>query len=163
MATDLETMKTEILAYLGEVRLPVFYGYPGFSDPAEQIFWDTEHQADFRKFLQVAQSAGAKLIIFHHRAFSLDQIDEALDHLEDSDLTREEKRNFESRLRELQPYEGFTCSLELSFVLDGRTYVYERNTEWYRNLQDVLSEIEAVTGEDVDDSDEGIGGYFSNN
>jgi hypothetical protein len=104
-----------------------------------------------------------KIIVFNHQAFSLDQIDEALEQLDETDFTREEKRNYETRLRQLQGYEGFTCSLELSFSLDGRIYVYELHTDWYETLNNILAELDTAI-EEAEEEDEGpIGGYFSNN
>lgn len=161
MALDLETLRTEIQTYLDELGMPVFYGYPQMTDALNQISWDTQTHPDFKEFVGAARNAGAKLIVFHHEALSLDQIDEALERLEDSEFTREEKRNYETRLRQLQAYEGFTCRLELSFALDGRIYLFELHTEWYDGLNDVLAELEAAAEEESEDG--ALGGYFSNN
>ena len=163
MATDLETLRTEIEGYLEESGIPVFRGYRRVMDSPAQVYWDTEKHADFREFVEAGRRAGAKLIVFAQEAFSLDEIDEALDQLEDSGLAREEKHTFEKRLRELQAYEGFTCSLELSFDLEGRTYLFELRTGWYQTLRDILAELE-LSAEQEEDEDEGpIPGYFSRN
>lgn len=162
MALDLETLRTEMQAYLDELGVAVFHGYHRMPDTLNQVAWDTEFHPDFRDFLSAAQKAGAKLFVFHHHPFSLDQIDEALDQLEESDFTRDEKRNFESRLRQLRAYEGFTSSLELSFSVDGLTYVYELHTEWYDALAEILAELDAATDDEVEDEGS-LGGYFSNN
>ncbi len=149
-------------AYLDELGVAVFYGYHRMSDTLNQVAWDTEFHPDFREFVAAAQKAGTKLFVFHHLAFSLDQIDEALDQLEESDFTRDEKRNFESRLRQLRAYEGFTCSLELSFSVQGLIYVYELHTEWYDALAEILAELDVAT-EDQEEDNGTLGGYFSNN
>jgi hypothetical protein len=163
MATDLETLRTEIEGYLEESGIPVFRGYRRVMDSPAQVYWDTEKHADFREFVEAGRRAGAKLIVFAQEAFSLDEIDEALDQLEDSGLAREEKHTFEKRLRELQEYEGFTCSLELSFDLEGRAYLFELRTAWYQTLRDILAELE-LSAEQEEDEDEGpIPGYFSRN
>jgi hypothetical protein len=163
MALDLEALRAEMQAYLEDQGMAVFYGYSRLIDSPVQVYWDVERHPDFREFLEAGRHAGAKLVVFYHRAFALDQIDEALDRLEESDLTREEKRNYELRLRELQAYEGFTCAIELSFDLEGRVYLFEVRTEWFQSLNDVLNEIEAVTEEEEDDDHGPIGGYFSKN
>jgi hypothetical protein len=127
------------------------------------VHWDTERHPDFREFVEAGRKAGAKLIVFAHEAFSLDEIDEALDRLEDSELTWEEKHTFENRLRELQAYEGFTSSLELSFDLEGCVYLYELQTEWYQTLRDIVTELN-VSAEQEEGEDEGpMPGYFSRN
>jgi hypothetical protein len=162
MAVDLETLRAEIQAYLDDAGMSVFKGYHRMPDALNQVSWDTERHPDFKEFLSVAQKSGAKLITFYHQAFSLDQIDEALDRVEESNLTREERRNYETRLRQLQAYEGFTCSVELSFCLGAQTYLFELHTEWYDALNDILSELEAAADEEETD-DGALGGYFSNN
>ncbi len=162
MALDLESLRSEIQAHLNELGIAVFHGYHRMPDALNQVAWDTEGHPDFKDFLGTARRAGAKLIVFHQEAFSLDQIDEALDELEDSDFTREEKRNFETRLRQLQGYEGFTCKLELSFCVESRVYLFELHTEWYETLNDILAELEAASEEEEQD-DGTLGGYFSNN
>jgi len=163
MATDLETLRTEIQGYFEEIGIAVFHGYRRIIDSPVQVHWDVERHADFREFVEAGRRAGAKLIVFAHEAFSLDEIDEALDQLEDSSLAREEKHTFEKRLRELQAYEGFTCSLELSFDLESRVYLFELRTAWYQTLRDILAELE-LSAEQEEDEDEGpMPGYFSRN
>ena len=84
--------------------------------------------------------------------------------MEDSSLALEEKHAFEKRLRELQAYEGFTCSLELSFDLEGRVYVFELRTAWYQTLRDILAELELSAEQEEEDEDQGpMPGYFSRN
>ncbi len=162
MALDLESLRAEIQAYLDDSGLAVFYGYHSMPDALNQVSWDTEGHPDFKQFLAAAVKAGSKLIVFHHQSFSLDQIDEAIDRLEDSDFTRDEKRSYETRLRQLQAYEGFTCAVELSFCVNGRTYVFELHTEWYEALNDILAELDAAAEEQQQDHGT-LGGYFSNN
>ena len=162
MALDLESLRAEIQTYLEALDIPVFFGYHRSIDPMTQIAWDVSNHPDFREFVAAGQKAGAKLIVFTHLAFSLDQIDEALEQLDASDLTREEKRNFENRLRQLQAYEGFTCSVELSFTLDSEVYLFELRTDWYNSLNDILAELDIATDEDSGEDDP-LGGYFSKN
>lgn len=162
MALDLETLRTEILAYLDSSGIGVFYASHRALDPLNQIMWDVERHPDYHAFIAVAKQADARLIHFHHQTLSVDQIDEALDELEDSDFTREEKRHYEIRLRQLRDYEGFTCSVELSFCFNNKTYVFEVHTEWYASLSDILAELETAD-EDEEEDDDRLGGYFSNN
>ncbi len=163
MPQDLEKLRSEIETFLEQSNMTVFHGAHRMLDALLQVSWDTERHADFREFLVAGKSAGVKLIVFNQQAFSLDQIDGALDQLEECDFTREEKRQYESRLRQLQTYEGFTSSLELSFTLDARVYLFEVHTDWYEAFTDILGELDAaVTEEDVSENGP-LGGYFSNN
>ncbi len=168
MALDLENLRKEMQAHLEKSGTPIFFGYHRMLDSLIQVSWDTERHPDFREFLGTAQKSGAKLIVFNQESFQLDQIDEALEELETADFTREEKRSFETRLKQLQAYEGFTCLLQLSFALEGRLYLFELRTDWYDSMRDILHELEMAVDPFADD-DEGEeqgpmdGGYFSNN
>jgi hypothetical protein len=163
MTQDLEKLRSEIEAYLLASKIPIFYGFHRMPDALLQVSWDTEHHVDFREFVEAGRAAGAKLMVFHQQAFSLDQIDEALDQLEDCDLTREEKRQYESRLRQLQTYEGFTSALELSFTFEARVYLFEVHTEWYESFTDIVGELDAAAEQEGSSEDGSLGGYFSNN
>ena len=163
MPQDLEKLRSEMETYLQQSSLTIFYGSHRVLDTLAQVSWDTERYANFQQFVDAARSVGVKLMIFTQQSFSLDQIDGALDQLEECDFTREEKRQYESRLRQLQSYEGFTSSLELSFVLDGRVYSFEAHTDWYEAFTDVLGELDAATGVEDVSEDGPLGGYFSNN
>jgi hypothetical protein len=167
MALDLETIRAEMLSYLQANDFAVFHGYSRIFDALPFVYWDVDHHPDFRAFLDVAGKAGVKLVVFHYRAFTLDQIDDALERLEQTTMTSDEKRSFEIRLRELQPYEGFTCTVELTFDHEGRIYIFELRTDWYENLADILAEIDGATdlGDDdeEDNGDSRISGYYSRN
>lgn len=167
MALDLENLRKEMQAHLEKSGTAIFYGYHRMLDSLIQVAWDTDRHPDFREFLETASKSGAKLIVFNQEAFQLDQIDQALEELEDSDFTREEKRSYETRLKQLQAYEGFTCLLQLSFALEGRLYLFELRTDWYDSMRDILNELELAAdpfdGEDEEEEQGPMGGYFSNN
>ena len=137
MALDLETLRKEMQAHLEKSGTPIFYGYHRMLDSLIQVSWDTERHPDFREFLETASKSGAKLIVFNQEAFQLDQIDEALEELETRRLYPRRKTQFETRLKQLQAYEGFTCLLQLSFALEGRLYLFELRTDWYDSMRDI--------------------------
>lgn len=164
MPIDLETLSKEILSHLTKSGTSVFHAGHRAVDPLNQIYWDVDGHPDYRAFLAVARQAGAKLINFYQQTLAVEQIDEALDELEDSDLPVDDKRQYANRLKQLREYEGFTCSIELSFALENRIYVFEQHTEWYEALTDILAELDAAEEEDGSTDDDGsFGGYFSNN
>ncbi len=164
MAIDLETLRKDVQDFLEASEMPVIFGQRQSYDTSTEVSWDVERHPDFREFVAAGRKAGAKLIVFCQRSFTLDLIDEALDQLEDSPLTREEKRGFEARLKRLQAYEGFTSSLELSFSIDGQLYVFEQHTEWYESMNQILDELEGVAQvEEESGENDSLGGYFSRN
>lgn len=162
MKQDLDALKTEVEQYLAAQHFVVFHGYSRLSSDLPFVHWDCDRYPDFRSFLQVAAAAGVRMVVFHHRDFSAEYIEDASERLAASELPAEDRRDFERRIRELSGYEGFTCAIELSFDHQGRVYTYNLRTDWYEDLLDILDEIDASsTGEDEDE--EPMGGYFSRN
>ena len=166
MDLNLDTIKREILEYLNVSGLAVFYGRPGGLDGQSLVLWDTERHPDYQMFLDVARKSDSRVIIFATREFQAADIDDLLGQLDDLDLTREEQREYQGRLRELRIYEGVTCSLELAFDYHSRLYVYEMQPDWYDEFLSVEDEIMALISDPEgmeEDDDEPLGGYFSKN
>lgn len=162
MSLNLDELKTEVLQHLEKQEFVVFHGYSRLADTDSFVAWDTERQPAYQKFLDTAKKAGVKLVVYHHREFTQAHVDEAAERLEGCEVSVEEQRSMERRLRELRAYEGFTCALELSFDLAGRVYLFNLRAEWYEDYLDLLEEIDAAMADEEDD-DESIGGYYSRN
>ncbi len=166
MDLNLDTLKSEILHYLEVSNFVVFHSNPGTLDGQPLVLWDAERHPDYRMFLDVARQAGCKLVCFASREFQPEEIDDLLLQLEDSDIERDEQREYQTTLRRLREYEGVTCSLELAFDYNSRLYVYEMQPDWFTEFLNVEDEILSRFGmgedEDVDDSGS-LGGYFSKN
>ena len=162
MTLNLDTLKEEILSHLRSKGFVVFHGYSRLADSDSFASWDTERHPDFREFLEVARQAGVKLVVYHERVFSAGLLEDAASRLEGTDLTGEERRALERRVREFQPYEDFTCVLELSFDCQGRVYLFHLSAAWYEDFEDLVAEIDAAMGEEPEE-DESLGGYYSSN
>jgi len=161
---NLDTLKREILEYLDSAGFAVFHSSPGGLEGLPMVLWDTEHHPDYQMFLEVAKKSGIKLVLFATREFETSDVDELLVQLEECDLTREEQREYESRLRELRIFEGVTCSLELAFDYHSRLYVYEVQPDWYDEFLSVEEEIVSrLSAEDDTDEGDTLPGYFSKN
>lgn len=164
MPLDLEALRNEVEAYLEADGVPVFRGFYRILDATNHVSWDADKHPDFRDFVAVGKKAGASIFVYASLAFSLDQVDDAIDMLDEVALSPEDKRSFETKLRQLQAYEGFTCAIDLSFTLDGQTYSFSRESEWYRTLNEITAELDAlVESMDDEEEDSGLGGYFSKN
>ena len=163
MKPNLDTLKTEIEHYLEETGMAVFYGYSRGLDSMQGVYWDCDHYPDYRLFVKAAQTSGVKMIVFHQREFSADQLDEALEQLAGCDMPREEYHELERRLNAMRPYDGFVCAVELSFDHDGRVFLFDLRTDWYEGLSEILDEIQIMDAESDDDDDTPISGYFSKN
>lgn len=162
MAIDLETLKADVQSFLSDMGVAVFLGVRA-TPPQDAYYWDTEREPDFRKFLQAAKDAGVKLIAFDHDNFTQDEIDEAYETLDECGLNREERRQFEHRMKELKKYEGFTSRVELSFTFDGVLYAFRRQAEWYNEWLDVTGELELMSDVGPEDGEGDLPGYFSTN
>ena len=164
MDLNLDTLKQEILDFLNSAGFAVFHSSPGVLEGFPLVLWDTERFPDYQMFLEVARQSGMKLILFAAREFESSDLDDLLAQLDDCELTREEKRQYESRLRELRIFTGVTCSLELAFDYHSRLYVYEVQPDWYEDFMGVEEEIAARASDDDGPTDEDpLGGYFSKN
>jgi len=157
----LDTLKREILEYLDSAGFAVFHNRPGSLEGLGLVLWDADKHPDFQSFLDVAQKCGAKLILFASAEFEASDIEELEAQLDDCDLTREERRDYESRLHELRVFTGLTCSLELAFDHNSRLYVYELQPDWYDEFGGIEDEILSRMPED--DEPDSLPGYFSKN
>ena len=161
MNLNLDTLKTEVLEYLGTEGFVIFHGYSRLADTDSFVAWDTDRLPDYRAFAQAAKKAGVRMLVYHYREFTQAHVDEAVARLEGCDLAVEEQRNLEKRLRDLRAYEGFTCALELSFDHEGRVYLFNLRADWYEDYLDLLEEVDAALPEG--DEDDSIGGSYSRN
>jgi hypothetical protein len=159
-------LKREILDYLESSGVAVFYGCPGALDSQSMVLWDAERHPDYRAFLDVALKSEIRLIIFAAREFKTSDIDDLTAALDDLDLDRDEKRDYEKRLRALRANEGVTCSIELAFDYHSRLYVYEMQPDWYEEFLSVEDEIMSLISDPEamdEEEDDSLGGYFSKN
>jgi hypothetical protein len=165
MPLDLSAMKTEILAKLEQEGFATFYSDSG-RDTLNIIYWDVKRHPELEKFLKTAKSCGCTLIVFYERTFSQVSIDDTLERLEACEMSREEKRSYEGRLKELEKFEGFTCELEVSFTHGGQAYLYQARTDWFEEFEDIFADVavgETEMFEEEEDDDGPITGYFSRN
>ena len=164
MDVNLDTLKREILEYLEAAGFAVFRSSPGGLEGLPMVLWDVEHHPDYQSFLGVAQQAGVKLVLFGAAEFEVSDLDELQEQLDDCDLTRDERREYESRLRDLRAFEGVTCSIEIAFDYHSRLYVYEVQPDWYEEFLTLEEEITSRFSDETDlDTGDSMGGYFSKN
>ena len=161
MDKNLDTLKNEILEYLDSAGFAVFHNRPGGLEGLGLVLWDTERFPDHQTFLDVAQKCGAKLILFAAAEFASEDIEEIEGQLDECEISRDDRREYENRLRELKVFAGLTCSLELAFEYNSRLYVYELQPDWYDEFGDIEEEIlSQMPDHDEPDS---LPGYFSKN
>jgi hypothetical protein len=141
--------------------LVVFYSLPRSGESEAIVYWDAQAHPDFRQFLAAAEAAGARLITMYAREFDSDVVEDALERVSESRLDRDERHAVELRLKEMRPYDGFTCQIELAFSYADRDYIFDLRTEWFDELSDLLDEIEASRAEGQDEDP--LGGFYSKN
>ena len=163
MKQNLDTLKSDIEAYLKQAGFVVFYGHSRGFDEGPEVDWDTQHHPDFKEFVEAAKQLGVKLMVLHHRQFNSAVLQRAVDQLDEMELEYDDRRRLENRLTDLKMFDGFTCAIELSFDYQDTLYMFELQTEWYEELNNILDELDlAGPGED-DREDDPFGGYYSRN
>lgn len=164
MDLNLDTLKREMLDFLNSAGFAVFRSRAGSLEGLPMVLWDAEHHPDYQMFLEVAKKTGVQMVLFGSREFEPSDIDDLIEHLDDCDLTREEYREYEKRLREFRIYEGVTCSLELAFDHGQRLYVYQLQPDWFEEYVSIEDELMMRFGDDEDpEDDDSLGGYYSKN
>lgn len=162
MHSNLDSLAEEIQQHLEAEHFIVFRAMSRVVDDEDIIYWDTDKQPDYHRYLECALQLGVRLIHFHTREFRQQHREDALALLDEADLTREEKRELQRRIKDLAIYEGFTCAIELTFDFEGRVYLFELQTEWYEEWREILDELE-VSGPEMNEDSGGYGGFYSNN
>ena len=145
MRPNLDTLHHEIEQHLESRGLAVFRSYPRAESESSltgAVYWDSENHPDYREFVEAAWAAGVRMVTLYAREFTSDIVENALAHLSETDLERDERRALDTRLNEMRAYEGFTCQIELSFDHAQRTYVFEIRTDWFDELNDLVERIE---------------------
>jgi hypothetical protein len=156
---NLDSLRSEIEEHLESRGIAVFHGYPHTREtPA--VYWDTEHHPDYHDFVAVAERAGARLVTLYANEFSSELIDDAEQRLDS--VPRDDRREIEQQLRKMRGYAGFICQIELSFDLAPRVYIFDLHTDWYKELNDLLDQIDDAE-ENGEEEDPLGGGYFSKN
>lgn len=164
MDLNLETLKDEILRYLENSEFAVFRSLSGGLEGLPIISWETERFPDYRMFLDTARKAGEKLVCFATREVTEEEVDEAVEELEAADLSREDRREFESRIKGARAQIGVTCSLELAFDHNAHMYVYELRPDWYEDFLEAQDELASmIPVSDSGPETDGLGGFYSNN
>jgi hypothetical protein len=160
---NLDTLKREIVEYLDSSGFAVFRSHAGGLDGLPMVTWDTERYPDYQMFLETARKTGCKMVLFAARDFEETEIEDALEQLDECEISTEERLDFERRLRAMRGYEGITCSLELAFDHHARMYVYELRPDWYEEFLGICDEISSHLPEELDEDDASLGGFYSNN
>ena len=163
MKQNLDTLKTDIETHLKQAGFVVFYGHSRGFDDGPEVDWDTQSHPDFREFAEVAKQLGVKLIVVHHRQFSSAVLDRVKDQIEENDIEFDDRRAIEARLTDLRMFDGFTCAIELSFDYNDTLYMFELQTEWYSELNNILDQLDLSGPGDDEGDDETFGGYYSRN
>jgi hypothetical protein len=160
---NLDTLKREILDYLESSGFVVFRSHSGGLEGLPMVTWDSERYPDYQMFLETARKIGCKMILFAARDFEQAEVEDAIEQLDECDMSPEERLGLERRLRGMRGYEGVTCSLELAFDHHARMYVYELRPDWYEEFIGICDDISIHLPDEIDDEDGSIGNLYSDN
>jgi hypothetical protein len=162
MTTNLDSLLPDIFDSLKERGLAIFHCEMRAPEPQGAVYWDVDQHPSHEDFLEAATIAGVKIVTLFSRRFSEDQIEEAKEQLEESDLDARDRRTLELKLRDLRAHEGHVCHIELSFSQGSREYIFDIRADWFEEYGDLMDRIE--TSFMVPDDDSPLdGGYYSKN
>jgi hypothetical protein len=162
---NLDTLKRSIAEHLEQSEFAVFHHDPGVFDASLVVTWDTETYPDYQMFLDAARKLGIRMILFASREFAEAEIGEAEEELEESEMPREDRREYAKALKGFREHAGAVCSLELAFQYETHFYLYELSADWYDDFVGISDEVMAFgAGPDDDEVDSGsMGGFYSKN
>ncbi len=164
MKLELNDLKTRIESAIAAKNLILFRSYD--REQERPVRWNTRGYPEPEGFIDAAASLGAKVICFHDLRFETEILGSAVEEMRESGVSRQVLRDFERDLRRFREFEGFLCSLELSFDLGGSTYLYQMQTDWYQEYLEKLDSVDDFLDgfdEDPGDGPDPMGGYFSKN
>jgi hypothetical protein len=161
MPDNFDALKSEIIHYLESNAFAIFHGHSR-TDETNFVYWQTEEHPDYQAFLKTAEAVGIRLIVLHTKEFSEGLIEDVLDEIEQLELGREERREMQQRLEAMRRYEGQTCEIELSFTYEGQVYLFDLETPWFEEYNELADEISLMTSP-LEEDDGPIGGFYSNN
>lgn len=165
MKLELNDLKTRIETAIAAKNLLLFRSYD--RDLEHVIRWNTRAYPEPEGFVEAAANLGVKVICFHDLRFEAEILSSAIEEMRESGVSRPTLREFERDLRRFREFEGFLCSLEISFDSSGQTYMYQVQTDWYQEYLEKLESVDdLLDGFDDGDPGEGpdpMGGYFSKN
>ena len=162
MQLDMETLCSEIEHELASAGIAVFRSYSRFGDDRFAIEWDTRNFPDFREFIKVASALGVRVMVFHVNRLSASLLDSVEEDLAMADLPPEDERERTRFLNSLREREGSISEIELSFDLDQTTYLYAQQATWMNDLREIMDELSDF-GDDEDDDEPPMGGFYSRN
>jgi hypothetical protein len=165
MDLNLDSLKGSISEHLERSDFAIFRHDPGVFDANLVVTWDSETYPDFQMFLDAARKLGVRMILFAAREFDASELTEAEEELEESEMPREDKREYAKTMQGFRQHAGSTCSIELAFHFETHFYLYEVRADWYEDFVGISDEVIAFggAGDDEVDSEDGMGGFYSKN
>lgn len=165
MDLNLDTLKRSISEHLEQSEFAIFHHDPSIFDVELVITWDIDTYPDYQMFLEAARKLGVRMLLFAAREFDEEEYQEAESELEESEMARDDRREYLNSLQNFRKHVGSTCSIELAFQYETHFYLYEARADWYEEFIGLLDEIRAFAAYENDDaeSDGSMGGFYSNN
>jgi len=130
-----------MMDYLRQSGLPIFYGL-GLPEEDDYTYWDTRSFPDWRQFVDVARESGARLLIFSYDEFDEEELDQAIEKLDECELDPEERLPYLKRFEALRKQVGHTDWVRIAFEHGGRWLAYERTAPWYDDFQAAMEDLE---------------------
>lgn len=160
MIENLDDLRHEILRSVAASGIALFHAQPGALETYSLVHWDVDNHPDFADFLAAAVKAGARVMMVSRRVFADRDLEDALEDATDVMLSREERREVENGLRDMQRHIGATSAVEAAFEAGGVMYIFSALAAWFDEFLRITDLLDAASG---DDEAGPLPGLYSNN
>ena len=162
MIENLDELRLEISRMVTASGMALFHAEPGALESYSVVHWDVEGHPDFSEFIETAKQTGARLMMTSHRVFEDRDLEDAMEDAAEAVLSRDERREVESGLRDLQRCIGATSAVDAAFTLENILYIYSAVAPWFEEYLRIADLLDAAVG-GGDDPNGPLPGLYSNN
>jgi hypothetical protein len=145
MSDPLLTTVEEIRQVAKSDGLCVFFGWL-VAERLPIVHWNEEHGGDWKVFLELAKTLKAKAVYLNWTPFEQFQVDDAVSETEskiaDNNGLDDETQTLRELLDQIGKYKtkvGLVCVIDLAFVAEGISHIYQKTANWFGQFQDLLS------------------------
>ncbi len=137
---SLEKTRDEIVSYLQEQGVSVFFGEDVSAAEGAEFQWSRDGWKDF---VGLAKKEGVSLMVLDEQLLSKEDLEELVD-LVGPDKLKEVVTKED--LGKLQEFKGTIGGLRLAWIKEGVKFTYYQSTEWFSEFQDLRNTL-LETGE----------------
>jgi len=132
---SLEKTRDEMISYLKEQAMDVFFGQDVTPAQGVEIQWNRDSWKDF---VGLAKKGGVSLMILEEQLLTKNDLEELVDL-----IGAEKLKDFVNGedLSKLQEFKSVIGSVKLTWIKEGVKFSYNQSTEWFSEFQDLRNSL----------------------